>query len=83
VSPVAGSRRNRRTSGCAEGPSPSRDQDSRGRPDVSIAVDRSTINARHPDVPVLSLSSASVPRVHELYREISRFFQPNSESAAV
>jgi hypothetical protein len=30
ASPVAGSRRNRRTSGCAEVPSPSQDQDSRG-----------------------------------------------------
>ena len=40
ASPVAGSPRNRRTSGCAEGPSPSQDQDSRRRPDVSRAVDR-------------------------------------------
>ena len=37
---VAGSRRNRRTSGCAEGPLRSRNQDSRWLPDVSMEIDR-------------------------------------------
>jgi len=42
---VAGSRRNRRTSGCAEGPSRSRNQVSRWLPDVSRTIDRCRLGA--------------------------------------
>ncbi len=43
---VAGSRRNRRTSGCAEGPSPSQYQGSRCLPSVSMEIDRGGSGAR-------------------------------------